>query len=168
MEPVTQVGCTSSVLVHITRIIGPSLTSHSVTIMYFNHRHSKRRKIMMNNNISECNNNTIHTYISSNTTVNNVTCVVLGHTYISSNTMVNNINNTVNNADAAEGGHPKRRNHHELVARVRFLKNLPGHAWPGAQRRQIATDVLVLLPDTLAYDPLGGRLLITLNCMGSR
>src|SRR3954464_14731095 len=44
MEPVTQVGCTSSVLVHITRIIDPSLTSHSVIIMYFNHRHSKKKE----------------------------------------------------------------------------------------------------------------------------
>ena len=83
MEPVTQVGCTSSVLVHIIRIIGPSLTSHSVTILYLVIDILKRRKIMMNNNISECNNNITHTYISSNTKVNNVTCVVLGHTYIS-------------------------------------------------------------------------------------
>ena len=44
MELVTQVGYTSFVLVHIPRIIGPSPTSHSVTVMYFNHRHSKKEK----------------------------------------------------------------------------------------------------------------------------
>src|ERR1043165_6163375 len=64
---------------------------------------------MMNNNISECNNNIIHTYISSNTTVNNVNCVVLGHTYISSNTTVNNMTNTVKNVGCGGRWPPKEK-----------------------------------------------------------
>ena len=55
------------------------------------------------------NNNITHTYISSNTTVNNVTWVVLGHTYISSNTTVNNMTNIVNNVGCGGRWPPKEK-----------------------------------------------------------
>src|SRR5215216_7143489 len=55
------------------------------------------------------------------------------------------------------GGHPKRRNHHRIIAPVRSLKNLPGIGEPDVQRNHVATDVLVLLPDTVTYHLRGGR-----------
>ena len=51
----------------------------------------------------------------------------------------------------ADGGHPKRRNHHKIIAPVRSLKNLPGIGEPALQRNHVATDVLVLLADTVMY-----------------
>ena len=57
----------------------------------------------------------------------------------------------------AGGGHPKRRNHHRIIALVRSLKNLPGIGEPTLQRNHVATDVLVLLADTVMYHLRGGR-----------
>jgi hypothetical protein len=56
----------------------------------------------------------------------------------------------------AGGGHPKRRNHHKIIAPVRSLKNLAGIVGPGLQRNYVATDVLVLLADTVTYHLRGG------------
>ena len=57
----------------------------------------------------------------------------------------------------AGGGHPKRRNHHRIIAPVRSLKNLPGIVEPALQRNHVATDVLVLLADTVTYHLRGVR-----------
>lgn len=51
----------------------------------------------------------------------------------------------------AGGGHPKRRNHHRIIAPVRSLKNLPGIVEPTLQRNHVAMDVLVLLADMVTY-----------------
>ena len=51
----------------------------------------------------------------------------------------------------AGGGHAKIRNHHRIIAPVRSLKNLPGILEPALQRHHVATDVLVLLADTVTY-----------------
>ena len=51
----------------------------------------------------------------------------------------------------AGGGHPQRRNHHGIIAPVRSLENLPGIGKPMLQRKQVATDVRVLLVDTVTY-----------------
>src|SRR3954470_4729066 len=113
---------------------------------------------MMKNNISECNNNITHTYISSNTMVNNVTCAVLGHTYISSNTTVNNMTNTVKNVGCGGRWPPKEKE----PPRTRSSGEVPEEPARSCMIRrpscQVATNVLILLPDTSAYDPLGGRL----------
>ena len=58
----------------------------------------------------------------------------------------------------AGDGHPKRGNHHRIIARVRSLKNLPGIGEPDVQRNHVTTDVLVLLAETATYHLLGGRL----------
>ena len=50
----------------------------------------------------------------------------------------------------AGGGHPKRRNHHR-IAPVRSLKNLPGIGELALQRNHVATNVLLLLADTVTY-----------------
>ena len=48
------------------------------------------------------------------------------------------------------GGHPKRRNHHRIIAPVRSPENLPGIGERHVlQRKQVATDVRVLLTDTV-------------------
>ena len=57
----------------------------------------------------------------------------------------------------AGGGHLKRRNHHMIIARVRSLKNLPGIVESALQRNHVATDVLVLLADTVTYHLRGVR-----------
>ena len=57
----------------------------------------------------------------------------------------------------AGGGHPKIRNHHRIIAPVRSLKNLPGIVEPALQRNHVATDVLVLLADTVTYHLRGVR-----------
>src|SRR3990170_1378913 len=64
-------------------------------------------------------------------------------------------------ANITRGGHPKRRNHHRIIARVRSLKNLPGIGEPAIQGNHVATDVLVLLPDTVTYHLLGAGYLRT-------
>src|SRR3990170_3778694 len=51
----------------------------------------------------------------------------------------------------AGGGHPKRRNHHRIIAPMRSLENLPGIGEHVLQRKQVATDVRVLLADTVTY-----------------
>ena len=51
------------------------------------------------------------------------------------------------------GGHPKIRNHHRIIAPVRSLKNLLGIV----ERNHVATDVLVLLADTVTYHLRGVR-----------
>ena len=51
----------------------------------------------------------------------------------------------------AGGGHPKRRNHHRIIAPVRSLENLPCIGEPELQRNQVAMDVRVLLAETVSY-----------------
>ena len=51
----------------------------------------------------------------------------------------------------AGGGHLQRRNHHGIIAPVRSLENLPGIGEPVLQRKQVATDVRVLLTDTVTH-----------------
>ena len=51
----------------------------------------------------------------------------------------------------AGGGHPKRRNHHRIIAKVRSLENLPGIGEPMLQHKQVATDVCALLAETVMY-----------------
>ena len=58
---------------------------------------------------------------------------------------------------SAGGGHPKRRNHHRIIALVRSLKNLPGIVEPGLQRNHVATTVLILLADMVTYHLCGVR-----------
>jgi hypothetical protein len=58
---------------------------------------------------------------------------------------------------AVGGDHPKRRNHHRIIVQVTSLKNLPGIGEPNVQRNHVATDVIVLLPDTAMCHLLGGR-----------
>ena len=53
------------------------------------------------------------------------------------------------------GGHPQRRNHHRIIAPVRSLENLPGIGEPVLQRKQVATDVRILLTNTMTHDLLG-------------
>src|SRR3954467_2053660 len=57
----------------------------------------------------------------------------------------------------AGGGHPKGRNHHRIIAPVRSLKNLPGILEPALQHNHVATDVLVLLANTVTYHLRGLR-----------
>src|SRR3954466_11308873 len=94
---------------------------------------------MMNNNISECNNNITHTYISSNTTVNNM-------------------NNTVSNVGCGGRWSPKEKEPPRTRSSDEIPEKPSSPPCPGVQRHQVATDVLVLLPDTSAYNPLAGRL----------
>ena len=63
----------------------------------------------------------------------------------------------------AGGGHPKRRNHHRIIAPVRSLENLPGIGEPALQRNHVATDVLVLLADTVTYHLRGASSLRTVT-----
>ena len=49
------------------------------------------------------------------------------------------------------GGHPQRRNHHGIIAPVRSLENLPGIGEHVLQRKQVATDVRVLLTNTVTH-----------------
>ena len=51
----------------------------------------------------------------------------------------------------AGAGHPKKRNYHRIIAPVRSLENLPGIGEPVLQRKQLATDVRVLLADKVTY-----------------
>ena len=55
----------------------------------------------------------------------------------------------------AVGGHPQRRNHHGIIAQVRSLENLPGIGEPVLQRKQVATDVRVLLTDMVTHHLCG-------------
>ena len=62
---------------------------------------------------------------------------------------------------AASSGHPKKGDKVRTeVALLRSQKVLPDAvvAGPGFQRHQIASDVLVLLPDTTTHHLRGGRL----------
>ena len=51
----------------------------------------------------------------------------------------------------AGGGHPQSRNHHGIIALVRSLENLPGIGEPVLQRKQVATNMRVLLTDTVMH-----------------
>ena len=61
-----------------------------------------------------------------------------------------NITNTTKTL--AHDGHPQRRNHHGIIAPVRSPKNLPGIGEQHVlQCKQVATDVRVLLTDTVTH-----------------
>ena len=55
------------------------------------------------------------------------------------------------------GGHPKRRNHHRIIAAMRSLENLLGIGEHVLQCNQVATDVRVLLANTVTYHLRGVR-----------
>ena len=121
---------------------------------------------MMNNNISECNNNITHTYILSNTTVNNMTCIVLGHTYISSNTTVNNMTNTVKNV-GCDGRWPPKEKEPPRTRSSGVIPEEPARSCMTRRPTPPSSDGRARPPPGhAAYDPLGAGCLRT-DC-GSR